>query len=141
MQVHQASLTRAQQDKEDWMQSLDALEGLRSQRFPQEPITTKRYEILQRLMEGVHDPALRRDLAIVYASESFLADPPTVESLRFTTRQFQHNRPKATQQPYDPRLTMRSRPHPFVPLQPNKMALPQGALPPSLCTTKAHHLG
>ena len=43
MQVRQAFLTRAQQEKEDWMQYLDALEGLRSQRFPQEPITTKRY--------------------------------------------------------------------------------------------------
>ena len=81
MQVRQAFLTRAQQEKEDWMQYLDALEGLRSQGFPQEPITIKRYEILQRFMEGVRDPLLRRDLSIVYASESFLADPPTVESL------------------------------------------------------------
>ena len=52
------------------MQYLDALEGLRSQGFPQEPITTKRYEILQRFMEGVRDPLMRRDLSIVYASES-----------------------------------------------------------------------
>ena len=37
MQVRQAFLTRAQQEKEDWMQYLDALEGLRSQGFPQEP--------------------------------------------------------------------------------------------------------
>ena len=78
MQVRQAFLTRAQQEKGDWMQYLDALEGLRSQRFPQEPIKTKRYEILQRFMKGVRDPLLRRDLSIVYASESFLADPPTV---------------------------------------------------------------
>ena len=55
------------------MQYLDALEGLRSQGFPQESITTKRYEILQHFMEGVRDPVLRRELAIVYASESFLA--------------------------------------------------------------------
>ena len=52
MQVRQAFLIRAQQEKEDWMQYLDALEGLRSQGFPQEPITTKRSEILQRFMEG-----------------------------------------------------------------------------------------
>ena len=83
-------------------------------------------------MEGVQDPVLRRELAIVYASETFLTDPPTVESLRFTTRQLQRNRPKPTQpqQPYDPRLAMRSRPHPFVPLPPNKMTMPQGVLPP-----------
>ena len=81
-------------------------------------------------MKGVRNPLLRRDLSIVYASESFLADPPTVESLRFTTRQLQRYHPKATQLPYDPRLAMRSRTQPFVPLQPNKMALPQGVLHP-----------
>ena len=132
MQVRQTFQSRIQQEKEDWMQYLDALEGLRSQGFPQESITTKRYEILQRFMEGVRDPVLRRELAIVYASETFLTEPPTVESLRFTTRQLQRNRPKPThpQQPYDPRLAMRSRPHPFVPLPPNTMVMPQGVLPP-----------
>ena len=134
MQVRQAFQSRIQQEKEDWMQYLDALEGLRSQGFPQEAITTKRYEILQCFMEGVRDPALRRELAIVYASEVFLTEPPTVESLRFTTRQLQRNRPKPNQfpQPYDPRLAMRSRPHPFAPLPPNKMVLPQGVMPPHL---------
>ena len=86
MQVQQAFQSRIQHEKEDWMQYLDALEGLRSQGFPQEAITTKRYEILQRFMEGVRDPAMRRELAIVYASEAFLTEPPTVESLHFTTR-------------------------------------------------------
>ena len=132
MQVRQAFQSRIQHEKEDWMQYLDALEGLRSQGFPQEAITTKRYEILQRFKEGVRDPALRRELAIVYASEVFLTEPPMVESLRFTTRQLQRNRPKPNQfpQPYDPRLAMRSRPHPFAPLPPNKMVLPQGVMPP-----------
>ena len=132
MQVRQTFQSRVQLEKEDWMQYLDALEGLRSQGFPQESITTKRYEILQRFMDGVRDPVLRRELAIVYASETFLTEPPTVESLRFTTRQLQRNRPKPTQpqQPYDPRLAMMSRPHPFVPLPPNKMVMLQGVLPP-----------
>ena len=132
MQVRQAFQSRIQHEKEDWMQYLDALEGLRSQGFPQEAITTKRYEILQRFMEGVRDPALRRKLATVYASEVFLTESPTVESLRFTTRQLQRNRPKPNQfpQPYDPRLAMRSTPHPFAPLPPNKMVLPQGVMPP-----------
>ena len=114
------------------MQYLDALEGLRSQGFPQEAITTKRYEVLHCFMEGVRDPALRRELAIVYASEAFLTEPLTVESLRFTTRQLQRNRSKPTQfpQPYDPRLAMRSRRHPFAPLPTNKMVLPQGVMPP-----------
>ena len=133
MQVRQAFQSRVQQEKEDWMQYLDALEGLRCQGFPQETITTKRYEILQRFIEGVRDPVLRRELAIVYASEAFLTKLPRVESLRFTTRQLQRNRPKPTQptqQPYDPRLAMRSRPHPFAPLPANKMMLPQGVIPP-----------
>ena len=133
MQVRQAFQSRVQQEKEDWMQYLDALEGLRSQGIPQETITTKHCEILQRFMEGVRDPVFRRELAIVYASEAFLTEPPTVEALRFTTRQMQRNRPKPTQppqQPYDPRSAMRSRPHPFAPLPPNKMMLPQGVIPP-----------
>ena len=140
MQVRQAFQSRVQQEKEDWMQYLDALKGLRSQGFPQETITTKRYEILQRFMEGVRDTVLRRELAIVYASEAFMTEPPTVESLRFTTRQLQRNRPKPTQppqQPYDPRLAMRSRPHPFAPLPPNKMVLPQGVIPPPPATNAA----
>ena len=58
MQVRQAIQSRTQLKKEDLMQYLDALEGLRSQGFPQESITTKRNEILQRFMEGVSDPVL-----------------------------------------------------------------------------------
>ena len=38
MQVRQAFATRQQFDSEDWMQYLDALEGLRSQGFPDEPL-------------------------------------------------------------------------------------------------------
>ena len=46
MQVRQAFATRQQSEEEDWMQYPDAPEGLRSQGFLDEPITTKRYEIL-----------------------------------------------------------------------------------------------
>ena len=128
MQVRLAFATRQQSDREDWMQYLDALEGLRSQGFPGESVTTKRYEILQRFIEGVRDPALRRELSIIYASESTVTEPPTVESLRFTTRQLQRTRPRSA--PYDPRYAMRSRPHPFPSLPFNKMVLPQGVMPP-----------
>ena len=128
MQVRQAFATRQQSDREDWMQYLDALEGLRSQGFPGESVTTKRYEILQRFIDGVRDPALQRELSIIYASESTVTEPPTVESLRFTTRQLQRTRPRSA--PYDPRYAMRSRHHPFAPLPPNKMVLSQGVMPP-----------
>ena len=111
------------------MQYLDALEGLRSQGFPDESVTSKRYELLQRFIEGVRDSVLRRELPILYASETTVTEPPTVASLRFTTRQLRRTRPKSVQ-PYDPQYAMRSRPHPFAPLPPNKMVLPQGVLHP-----------
>ena len=42
MQVRQVFATRQQLEKKHWMKYFDALEGLRSQGFPDEPITTKR---------------------------------------------------------------------------------------------------
>ena len=132
MHVRQTFMSRVQQEKEDWMQFLDALEGLRTQGFPDEPITTRRYEILQRFIDGVNDPTLRQELAVVYAAETYLTEPPTVESLRFTTRQLQRHRP-TTSKPYDPRYAMRTRPHPFVPGKVVHPApgLPQNVLPPN----------
>ena len=132
MHVRQTFMSRVQQEKEDWMQFLDALEGLRTQGFPDEPITTRRYEILQRFIDDINDPTLRQELAVVYAAESYLTEPPTVESLRFTTRQLQRHRPNASK-PYDPRYAMRSRPHPFVPgkLVHPAPGLPQNVLPPN----------
>ena len=86
MHVRQTLMARIQQEIEDWMQFLDVLEGLRTQGFPDEPNARRRYEILQRFIDGVSDPLLRQELAVVYAAESYLTDPPTVESLRFATR-------------------------------------------------------
>ena len=40
----------------DRMQYLDALESRGTQGFPEEPITTLHYEILQRFTDGVQDP-------------------------------------------------------------------------------------
>ena len=132
MHVRQTFMLSVQQEKEDWMQFLDALEGLRTQGFPDEPITTRRYEILQRFIDGVNDPTLQQELAVVYAAETYLTEPPTVESLRFATRQLQRHRP-TTSKPYDPRYAMRSRPHPFVPgkLVHPAPGLPQNVLPPN----------
>ena len=50
--VRQALRLRSQFEKEDLMQYSDALEGLRSQGFPDEPLTNRRYEILHRFMHG-----------------------------------------------------------------------------------------
>ena len=46
--LRQAFRLRNQLEKEDLMQYLDAFEGLRSQGFPDEPLTTQRYEIFHR---------------------------------------------------------------------------------------------
>ena len=101
--VRQAFRLRNQLEKEGLMQYLDALEGLRSQGFPDEPITTRRYELLHRFMDGVSDPVLQREPTVVFATEAYLADPPTVESLRFTVQELQRSRHQ--QQPRDPGCT------------------------------------
>ena len=74
------------------MQYSDALGGLRSQGFPDEPLTTRRYEIKHQFLDGVCDPVLQRELAVVYSTEAYLTDPPTVESLRFTVQELQRRR-------------------------------------------------
>ena len=132
MHARQTFMSRSQQEKEDWMQFLDALESLRTQGFPDAVITTRRYGILQRFIDGVSDPILRQELAVVYAAEAYMTEPPTVESLRFTTRQLQRHR-STTSKPYDPRYAMRSRPHSFVPgkLVHPAPGLAQNVLPPN----------
>ena len=90
--VRQAFRLQNQLEEEDLMQYLDALEGLRSQGFPDEPLTTRRYEIFHRFMNGVGYPILQRELTVVYATEAYLTDPPTLESLRFTVQELQRRR-------------------------------------------------
>ena len=70
------------------MQYLDALEGLRSQGYPNEEVTVRRYEIMQRFIEGVRNFELKRNLALMYAPEQYVETPPTVEALRFTVQQY-----------------------------------------------------
>ena len=70
------------------------MEGLRSQGPPDEPHTTRRYEILHRSMDEVVDPVLQQQLTVVCAIEAYLTDPPTVESLRFTVQDLQKRRPQ-----------------------------------------------
>ena len=54
-------------------------------------------------MDGVSDPVLQRELTVVYATEAYLTDPTTVESLRFTVQELQRRRQK--QQPCNPGRT------------------------------------
>ena len=55
-------------------------------------MVSRRYEILQRFMEGVRNGDLRRNLATMYAHEHYLNDPPTVEALRYATQQYLRTR-------------------------------------------------
>ena len=88
IQIQQQFRTRNQFHDEDYMQYLDALEGLRSQGFPNEEVAVRRYEIMQRFIEGVRSFELKRNLALMYAQEQYVDTPPTVEALRFTVKQY-----------------------------------------------------
>ena len=88
MQIQQQFRTRNQTPDEDYMQYLDALEALRSQGFPNEEVAVRRYEIMQRFIEGVRSFELKRNLALLYAQEQYVDTPPTVEALRFTVQQY-----------------------------------------------------
>ena len=63
--IQQQFRTRNQNSEEDYMQYLDALEGLRSQGYPNEEVTVRRYEIMQRFIEGVRNFELKRNLALI----------------------------------------------------------------------------
>ena len=86
--IQQQFRTRNQSNEEDYMQYLDALEGLRSQGYPNEEVTVRRYEIMQKFIEGVRNFELKRNLALMYAQEQYVEAPPTVEALRFTVQQY-----------------------------------------------------
>ena len=53
--IQQQFRNRNQNNEEDYMQYLDALEGLRSQSYLNEEVTVRRYEIMQRFIEGVRN--------------------------------------------------------------------------------------
>ena len=57
---------------------LEAIEGLRSQGFPDKPLTTRRYQVLHRSMDGVCDPVLQLEVTIIHAAEAYLTDPLTL---------------------------------------------------------------
>ena len=86
--IQQQFRTRNQNSEKDYMQYLDALEGLRSQGYLNEEVTVRRYEMTQRFIEGVRNFELKRNLALMYAPEQYVEAPPTVEALRFTVQQY-----------------------------------------------------
>ena len=96
------------------MQYLDALEGLRSQGYPNEEVTVRRYEIIQRFIEGVRNFELKRNLALMYAPEQYVEAPPTVEAIRFTIQQYLRMRGSA-----------RSDNYPMIPPPQQQANLPQ----------------
>ena len=67
--IQQQFRTRNQTSDEDYMQYLDALEGLFSQGFPKEKIAVRRYEIMQKFIDGVLSFELKRNLALMFAQE------------------------------------------------------------------------
>ena len=86
--IQQQFRTRNQNSEKNYMQYLDVLEGLRSQGNRNEEVTVRRYEIMQRFLEGVRKVELKRNLALMYAPEQYVEAPPTVEAFRFTVQQY-----------------------------------------------------
>ena len=54
------------------MQYIDGLVGLRSQGYPNDEVTIRRYEIMQRLIDGVRNFEQKRNLALMYAPEQYV---------------------------------------------------------------------
>ena len=103
------------------MQYFDALENLRSQGFPNEEVSVRRYEIMQRFI-GVRNFELKRNLALMYAPEQYVEAPPTVEALRFTVQQYLRMRGSSRFDSY-PMV-------PPAPQQPNQVPNQYPAAPP-----------
>ena len=143
IQIQQLFRTRNQSNDEDYMQYLDALENLRSQGIPNEEITVRRYEIMQRFVEGVRSFELKRNLALMYAQEQYVDTPPTVEALRFTVQQYLHMRGSIRSENYPapqqkPLLASQQNPIPAAaPQVPNVQPPPQPVAvrqqPPRAC--------
>ena len=134
MQIRRSSAQRDQRPDEDVMQYLDALESLRNQGHQKESRTERRYEILQRFIEGVRNQNLRESLSAMYAHEDYLEKPPTVEEIRFATQQYlrtrgsyrdraQQNQPNQNRQPLQP-VQPRPVPQPNVLPQPTNNPIP-----------------
>ena len=88
IQVQQQFHTRNQTSDEDYMQYLDALEGLRIQGFRNEEVGVRGYEIMQKFVDGFLNFELKRFLGLMYAQDKYVEEPPTVEALRFTVQQY-----------------------------------------------------
>ena len=88
IQIQQQFRMRNHSPDEDYMQYLDALEGLRSQGFPNEEVSVRRYKIMQIFIEGIRSFELKRNLALMYAQVQYVDTPPTVATLRFTVQQY-----------------------------------------------------
>ena len=134
IQIQQQFRTRNQSPDEVYMQYLDALEGLRSQGFPNEEVAARRYEIMQKFIEGVRSYELKRNLALMYAQEQYVDTPPTVEALPFTVQQYlrmrgstrSENYPAPQQQQQPPVATNpQNQAQAQAPQAPNAQQLPQ----------------
>ena len=88
IQRQQQFRTRNQSNDVDYMRYLDVLGGLRSQSFPNEEVTVRRYEVMQRFTDGIHSFESKRNLALMYAQVQYVDTPPVVEALRFMVQKY-----------------------------------------------------
>ena len=127
IQIQQQFRTRNQSPDEDHMQYLDALEGLRSQGFPNEEVAVRRYEIMQRFIEGVRRFELKRNLALMSAQEQYVDTPPTVEALRLTVQQYLRMRGAARSENYPAPQQQQQQQPPAAVNQQNQAQAPSNA--------------
>ena len=129
--IQQPFRTRNQNNEEDYMQYLVALEGLRSQGYAKEEVTVRRYEIMRRFIEGVRNFELsknKRNLALMYAPEQYVEAPPTVKALRFTVQKYL--RMRGSSRPDNYQMALQSNNNLHNPTQPNPQPKLLTAIPP-----------
>ena len=87
-QIRNSFMTREQRSDENLMQILDALESLRSKGYPEDTAVSRRYEIMQRFIQGVQSSEFHRVLVEKFSEAKFMDDPPTEEELRFLAQEY-----------------------------------------------------
>ena len=80
-QLRNSLMTREQRRNENLMQFLDALENLRSEGYPEDTAVSRRYEFIQRFIQGVQNSECHRVLAEKFSQTKFMDEPPTEEEL------------------------------------------------------------
>ena len=98
--------------------------------FPNEEVAVRRYEIMQRFIEGVRSFEFKRNLALMFAQEQYADTRPTVEALRFTVQQYLRKRGSARPETFPAPLQQQLQ-QPASANQQNHIQAPAAQAPPN----------